>query len=370
MNRFLTAVHAAALAAPRPRVRCPCPAPEGNSDAYRVSYGILASQALPPAPDLRGRRDRAAGRGRRGGCRQRGPGQPGQRGWPARGLPGPGPARAGAAGPGIRRQHELAHDSGPPDPGHRPPGHRAAPARQRDGQPGRRRQRAERRGQPRAARRRALGQRDRLLCRRGGHPALGPRGRWRAQSPADSHPGRPVPRRPTGRRRRGIPAQRLSRRMPPAGAGQQPAQPARGWHHRAPAELAVAVEHRRQNGGPAGLGPAGWRGQRAHPVRLPGPADQPLPAAHQSSSHRHGAAGHRDRPGPAHPGRLRFSRPPAARPGPAAAARAPAGRCRSAAPWRRRRAARPATPRPAGHCAGPARRAGWPPGNRWRSRWR
>ena len=75
-------------------------------------------------------------------------------------------------------------------------------------------------------------------------------------------------------------------------------------YHALPAGLAVAVEHRRQDGGPAGLGPAGRRGQRAHPVALPGRADQPLRAADQPGGHRHGAAGHRHRPGPAHPGRL------------------------------------------------------------------
>ncbi len=65
-----------------------------------------------------------------------------------------------------------------------------------------------------------------------------------------------------------------------------------------PPALAVPVDHRRPDGYPAGLRPAGRGAQRAHPVGVPGCAGQSLPAADQPGGHRDGPAGAPFRPGP------------------------------------------------------------------------
>ena len=215
---------------------------------------------------------------------------------PAR-LPGAGPAGARAARPRVRRQPGVAAGAGPPDPVHRPPGHRAAPAWQRHRQPGHRRQRAQRGGHPGAARRRTLGGCDRLLSGRGHRAALGAQRRRRAQGAPGGHPRLPVPRRRPGLGGRGLPARCVPGGLPAAGPGQQPAPPAGRRRRARPPALAVAVDHRRSDGHPTGLGPAGGRAQRADPVGVPGPADQPLPAADRPGGHRDRAAGHRRGPG-------------------------------------------------------------------------
>ena len=102
---------------------------------------------------------------------------------------------------------------------------------------------------------------------------------------------------------------RVPGRLPAAHPGQQPA----GRTRRRGAgrvAVAVAVDYQRPDRHATGLGAAHRRDQCADPVRLPGPADQPLPAADQPGGDQDRVAGDRRRPDRC-PGGLRL--PPVTR---------------------------------------------------------